>query len=73
MMDDIAHPSKNVYKTAEDAQNEKNGLYETSDKEINSSDFDKEYEKFKDELPVTTFTFERDESGYYGFRKVETK
>ena len=36
-------------------------------------DYKAVYDEHKDEIPVTTFYFEKDSSGYYGLKKVETK
>ena len=60
-------PIMNFYKEAN--LNPSKGLYDT-DGEYDQEDFDVAYQKFKDQLPVTTFTFKKDSVGGYGLKKI---
>lgn len=71
---------KGYYKTQEDAKNETNPLIgrktepnenvcATSPVTISAAD----YERVKDQIPTTTFTFIKDSDGNYGLTKVTIK
>lgn len=64
---DTCGPMMNFYKEAN--LNSSNSLYSTNG-EYDSEDFDTAYQKFKDQLPTTTFTFEKDSVGGYGLKKI---
>ena len=76
-MGDVYGPSQNLYLTAEDAAKTKNGVNPApTDEEAGygtDEDYKAVYDKYKDKIAVTTFTFEKDSTGNYGFKKVETK
>ena len=76
-MGDVYGPSQNLYLTAEDAAKTKNGVNPApTDEEAGygtDEDYKAVYDKYKDKISVTTFTFEKDSTGNYGFKKVETK
>ena len=74
---DVYGPNQNLYLTADDAKNSKNGVNTQivdDEKGYDSdSDYKDAYDKHKDEIAITTFTFEKDSTGNYAFVKVETK
>ena len=79
---DISGPNLNLYLNAKDAREKKNGVNEEAKEDPNTGningydkpeDYKAVYDEHKDEIPVTTFYFEKDSSGYYGLKKVETK
>ena len=76
---DIMVPDIDLFLTAQDASEHKNQIYDMDDnnpvedeakrKEI----VNKTYEEYKDKLTITTFIFEKDSKGNYGFKSVESK
>lgn len=68
--DESGIPSSNVYLSAEDAANRKNGLLATNDNGYDKEAFDKAYEDNKDKIPVTTYSFVKDSDGNFVFKKV---
>ncbi len=65
-------PALNFYKTAKDAHDKMNTVLKLEDEqELTEND----YEKVKDQLDITTFTFEKDSKGNFGLKsvKVNTK
>ncbi|MBR1936445.1 MAG: hypothetical protein IJ842_01995 [Bacilli bacterium] len=65
---DIGGPVENFYATAEDVF--KKGLYETDEIRDGENEYDIAFEKFKDLVPITTFTFSKNSDGNYGLRSV---
>ena len=76
---DVAGPSNDLYLNAKDSKNNTNQVYTKPDGEdpLTGEALEKKvtevYEANKEKFPVTTFYFEKDSSGNYGFKKVETK
>ena len=67
---DICGPSSNFYKEASmNAQ----GLYPQNGEYGESSDYDKAYNEFKDQLPITKFHFEKNSKGYYGLKSISVE
>ena len=72
---DLRHPNFNLYLNAQDASDQKNGIF-TEEKEDGygtEEDYKKAYDEFGDKTPVTTFYFKKGNTGNYSFVKVETK
>ena len=66
---DTCGPIMNFYK---EASRTAKGLY-SEDGEFGDSDFDVAYEKFKNELPVTSFVFHKDSSNQYFLNSISVK
>ncbi len=73
--DDLYVPNPNLYPTAQDSINKTNGFFEEGESKYYGTDEDykKAFDEFGDKIPMTTFYFEKGESGVYTFKKVETK
>ena len=71
--DDSDMPNKNIYKYPEDSLKGQNGLLEDNDEGYTKEDFDKVYEEKKKELPIVTYSFEKNKEGNYVFKKVSVK
>ena len=70
---DMSYPSRNIYKTPEDSVKDQNGLLEKNEDGYDKDKFDEVYNEKKSELPVTTYSFEKDKEGNYVFKKVSVK
>lgn len=73
---DIVIPKLDLFTNAKDASEEVNQIYTSKEgdyEEHKEEIVNKVYEENKDKLPTTTFIFEKDSSGNYAFKSVESK
>ena len=68
---EICGPSFNLYKNSKDSVEYVGGLYSNAiQHDLVDSDFDNGYNEFKNQLPITTFHFEKDSAGNYGLKTI---
>lgn len=76
---DLMVPDIDLFLNAKDSIADKNKIYNMDDSNpIDDADKKKEivnetYEKYRDEIPVTTVIYEKDSTGNYVFKSVESK
>lgn len=66
-------PSYEVFKTYSDAEKRTNQVYQKNENEEPIEFNDSFYQSIKDKLPTTTYTFEKNDEGYYDLVSISIK